>query len=693
MLGRTSIIQELYMAIKNCRTNAHYVIALAGSWGSGKTTIINNVESMLSKSNVDDLIIVKTFDPWIFEEKDAMFRAMFDTIFSKIGIKFSARELDAYYGTLQKIIFGKIGLDIKYNGNNDDEVEKINTMINSYLEKNNKRVLFVIDNIERSNHEHLLLLFKSISSVFTFKRFIVLLSYDKEVMKEVFEKKLDVKYDYIDKVIQHEIVVPKLDVNIVENINEKCIYNIMHFYGLKESEIATISPIISEYSKEIKNIRDLKRNINSILVMNCLNRNYLNKIDSFIIKYVSINNNLLYESIYNNKEYFVSFNDNYMFGFDFIVDDDVFNKEIDDFFVKLFSGENKKYLGLLSLIFPYVKLFMDKRNDQIPSYKQKHLYIDKKSVKQNEARRIYNAKFWDLYFTSDVNEFLLIDISIKAFIEYINISENTYENIELEFNKVINLYTGFIQMYTVQTMEYYIGDIIINKLIITQVMYNSIKSLDNESYMLVLSARQRMEYLVSNMIKTLSDDDYDIFITKIKYDYANLGLIRSIDYWLESKKTGDYSEKVYLDFHQNYENIKVDIIENEIDIYSKQLYRLHNVYALFENEEALIYISTLINEETIYRFLADLIKVSQCSSSMSDEQEGSFEYGFDLEGMSRIISKEDVNAILNRSLPNNEQEHFIFQVYDYAINQSNTNYNQHKGIRRVSRFNYEMKYD
>ena len=52
LLGRTEIINNLYYNIKDCKTTHQYIIGLTGSWGSGKTTIINNVKRKIEESMI-----------------------------------------------------------------------------------------------------------------------------------------------------------------------------------------------------------------------------------------------------------------------------------------------------------------------------------------------------------------------------------------------------------------------------------------------------------------------------------------------------------------------------------------------------------------------------------------------------------------------------------------------------------------
>ena len=67
----------------------------------------------------------------------------------------------------------------------------------------------------------LLFILKTIHNLFDFKRIIYILSYDESAMKKHFESKLDIDYSYLEKIVQLEFSVPKLDRNVLQNVIKK----------------------------------------------------------------------------------------------------------------------------------------------------------------------------------------------------------------------------------------------------------------------------------------------------------------------------------------------------------------------------------------------------------------------------------------------------------------------------------------
>ena len=94
LLNRSEIINELYNSINLCRNKNRFIISLTGSWGSGKTTILNIVKNKLPK---DRFILIDNFDAWKYNNEEYLFYAMFDEIIKKTGVNFSSLELRKFF--------------------------------------------------------------------------------------------------------------------------------------------------------------------------------------------------------------------------------------------------------------------------------------------------------------------------------------------------------------------------------------------------------------------------------------------------------------------------------------------------------------------------------------------------------------------------------------------------------------------
>ena len=204
LLGRNNLINMLKSTIINCSPDDKFVIALEGKWGCGKTTILNNVKRSISD---DKIIIIDSFDPWSYEDEKSLFRGMFDSIMEKTGINFSLGKfndfLNSYLGTIfYDSKYKKVYSILKKRNNDNNEINRMKEIINDFLRSNNKKVLFIIDNIERAEKENIIFLFKLINSILNFDNTIYLLSFDDEKIQRIFNEDLNIDYSYLKKIIQ-----------------------------------------------------------------------------------------------------------------------------------------------------------------------------------------------------------------------------------------------------------------------------------------------------------------------------------------------------------------------------------------------------------------------------------------------------------------------------------------------------------
>lgn len=111
LLERKIIINQLYKYISNYKADTSYVIGLIGDWGSGKTTILNNVKRELK--NNKQVVLIDDFDPWIYGTQEALLTDMFDKIMNETGISFNLSNSRRFVDTL-KAITTNTASDLKF---------------------------------------------------------------------------------------------------------------------------------------------------------------------------------------------------------------------------------------------------------------------------------------------------------------------------------------------------------------------------------------------------------------------------------------------------------------------------------------------------------------------------------------------------------------------------------------------------
>lgn len=656
LLNRTKIITDLYNSINFCKNKEKFIISITGKWGSGKTTILNIVKEKLDK---EKFIIIDDFDIWKYSNEKSLIYGIVDEILKKININFNSLRINEIVNGCLGILSSRMDIKLKYISSGNKMIEKLKIIVNNYLEKNDKRIILIIDNLERTNSNNVLIVLKAISTVLGMERFIYVLSYDEEEMKSIFEEKLKINYDYVEKIIQLPLRIPEISRERINKISNQCLKNLLLYYGEDNNKFEEYITGFQVFSENIKDLRGLKRKINSIVNTCFFGINDLNKNDYFIMEIINQENHKLYIQIKENRRFFVSEDKFVMYG-EYKWDKESFNKEATKYFDDLFNtDENKKYKKILEIIFPNVKKYNNDGNNIIIS-KDREKYIDSIINK-----RIYNARFFNLYFTKDGNEFIEIIQEIGEFIKWNNKTEYQNDKIEEKLEKILYLYNGINQKEILEIFEFYIKYIEKNKYNILKYLINNQQYMENDIQFLGINTKMRAEIICSEIIKILSKEEVIKISQKIESDYKNAYFIRNILYFLNSDK--EYNKKdnnieVFDLINESYKILIENIFNNNINIYSTENYSRHNIWCIIRDERIKKMLD-FIDKYTVFKFLADFITESIGTYG--------YGYGFNINDFKEITTYEFIDNIINEVDPNkmSEIEKMIYKIY----NESKTN--------------------
>ena len=290
-LNRSSFAKALAKSFAEFNTTDTFSIGLYGKWGSGKTSLINMLISELETQQMnipeEKRIIIINFEPWNFSNTNQLLTQFFirlsnelrgknDKNLLKIGEaieKYSeAFELTEPIPVVGKAlsIFGKhsfslLGRKLQKEAAEKD-IQKQKEYVIELLEKQNRKLLIIIDDIDRLNNEQIRQIFQLITSVAKFPNAIYLLAFDKDIVVKALEKVQEGSgEDYLEKIIQIPIKIPDIQSNklrkvLLEKLNTILIENPeisfqqIHWQRLFEFCIAPF----------IKNLRDMNRLANSV---------------------------------------------------------------------------------------------------------------------------------------------------------------------------------------------------------------------------------------------------------------------------------------------------------------------------------------------------------------------------------------------------------------------------------------------
>lgn len=248
-----------------------YSIWIVWEWWLWKSSIIN----LLYDNYIDgrNNFIFYKFNPWNYTKENILEKFLTD--FSKnLDNKTFSKQILSYLSLLSEIDWKfKILTSFLNNIFQDKTLSDIKDDINEYLGNLDKKIIIVIDDLDRCEPDEVITMLNIIKNLWDFKNVIYLVSYDKKHITEVLEKKW-FEWIYIDKIINIEKYLIKPTSEQLEEYFLKEFENILKNidYKFKSEEI---NQVIEEnkiiFSTE--NLRFIKKLLNHINLVLQLDNN------------------------------------------------------------------------------------------------------------------------------------------------------------------------------------------------------------------------------------------------------------------------------------------------------------------------------------------------------------------------------------------------------------------------------------
>lgn len=444
LLDRHDFSKQLANAISEYDNKECLTIGLYGSWGSGKTSILNLFENNMheiSQIRNKKYTIIR-YDPWIISNQDQLINQFFKQLSLALQKDIENKKLqnianilitysDALSFTSLIPVVGKFGALATFVGKKTGEtinkiVEARNTniqdkkdTITKELTDLDEKFIFIIDDIDRLTKVEIQEIFKLVKAIANFPNIIYILAFDRDIVVEALNQVQTSKgEEFLEKIVQIPFKIPEpqgyaLKKYFFEKFNSICID-----FDTKDNEYIN-SLYENSISLYAKSIRDINRLLNSYyLNYSCL-KLITNCVDLLGITTLQIFENEVYINLYALKN-IICGNSNKSLS---IEDKEYLNKELS----LLFNKGNVKNIvaakNLLSVIFPII----NKLNDKfiISNFYSEHSILIR--------NHICNIENFSNYFTFSLDKYRMLQTAIKNILFDINTSY--IESSLLDINK------------------------------------------------------------------------------------------------------------------------------------------------------------------------------------------------------------------------------------------------------------------
>lgn len=204
-----------------------FSISLNGSWGSGKSTMLNFIEKSLSEK-----CRVIRFNPWLITNKEDLILTIFEEINERIASKsskikeklksYSLKFMPTFVKGLTYFESMKYNLDSSLTGVLAEETsnlteslvkgfdkplsiqkKELELELKEVLSKKNEKLVIFIDELDRLFPDEIITVFQMIKAILDFPGVLFMVAMDDQVVKDALTKKgIQRPTDYLDKIFQ-----------------------------------------------------------------------------------------------------------------------------------------------------------------------------------------------------------------------------------------------------------------------------------------------------------------------------------------------------------------------------------------------------------------------------------------------------------------------------------------------------------
>ncbi len=230
-LGYAPFAMHLALSLVRMAPTDGLVIAVYGAWGSGKSTFVGFIEhtlTHLSGADKQKEPIIVHFNPWWFSGHEDLARIFFRELQAALeddkSFKDIRKALTKYSGalssattfvtetvsrseTLGKAAGGAVANHL--DAVNNQSIPDLKRRLEEKLRKAGKRIVVVIDDIDRLTADEIRQLFRVVKAVANFPNIIYLLAFDKKVVVNALTDTQNIPgEEYLEKIVQVPIELP-----------------------------------------------------------------------------------------------------------------------------------------------------------------------------------------------------------------------------------------------------------------------------------------------------------------------------------------------------------------------------------------------------------------------------------------------------------------------------------------------------
>lgn len=213
-LDRMPFVEGFAKQVTTLAFNKSFVIGLYGRWGEGKTSVLNLLQERIEENKNTRFLIVR-FEPWFFSDEEAITKSLYGHIENVLENRYILPGIRSVFNKYMKITSCGISaspFSINFPVGVKESVNVLKRKIEGYLSQINKKLIIMIDDIDRLDANEISQVLKLVRLNASFKDAFFILSMDHSVTAS----KLDSVTEnngarFIEKIVEKPVVLPKCE--------------------------------------------------------------------------------------------------------------------------------------------------------------------------------------------------------------------------------------------------------------------------------------------------------------------------------------------------------------------------------------------------------------------------------------------------------------------------------------------------
>jgi predicted KAP-like P-loop ATPase len=234
-LSRTVFVREIANLVLKDKAP---VVAVVGSFGEGKSSVLNLLEKTLAPRN--DLIVA-SFSSWLPGDERVLAASLFRTISEGVESSYIVPGLTKELKQFARLLAGavpKFGATLRQVFDEPSQVEQLSSL-KKLLRRLPVRIVVLVDEVDRMDKAELNLLLKAIRGVVDLPNITYVCAFDKKSLTKLLGE-TDPVYGsiYLEKFFPVQLALPRIDQELLSTLFDRKLENICETFGLLRDEQA-----------------------------------------------------------------------------------------------------------------------------------------------------------------------------------------------------------------------------------------------------------------------------------------------------------------------------------------------------------------------------------------------------------------------------------------------------------------------